>query len=608
MGRLFRSIRAKVVLVYILLLILVLQFAGAYSVRAIEQFYLENFRTTVRAQTDLLAAHVEPYLAAYAEKGVPADLGGNLPTLVSRFVSVIGSEVQVIDRNGTILAASFDTGNVVGKKNGYLEVYRALLGTPTETVRNDPGTGDRVQVVAVPVKRGDAVLGAVWVKASLEPMYGVLHRINGILATAGVLAVVLAAVLGAALSRTITRPIQDIIRQTDAMAKGDFTRRVRIYSDDEIGQLGRSFNHLTARLQKALADHEEEREKLASVLANMQDGVVAADSRGRVILVNRRAAHMLGRTEDALLGLPLVECLPFPRDRDPEDGVGAGGAWIVEQEEGAHRPRFLRIAITPIRRGTARRGVIAVLSDVTEQETLERERREFVANVSHELRTPLTTLKSYLEVLQEGVMGDPELGPRFLRVAQNETERMIRLVHDLLQLSKIDSKQWRMEKTPTSLSHLLYQVKEHFQFQADARNIALTLSLADPLPPISLDRDKMLQVFDNLLSNALKYTGPGGTVSVSARADGPWVTVTVTDTGIGIPAEDLPRVFERFYRVDKARSRELGGTGLGLSIAREIVRAHGGEIVIDSEVGRGTTVTVRLPLDEEARAADVGTG
>lgn len=565
MRRLVRSIRAKVVLLYILMLLLVLQFAGAYSVRAIEQYYLENFRTTVRAQTDLLAANVEPYLATHAGKGAPANLGADLQVLLNRFVTVSGSEVQVIDQNGTILAASFDAGNAVGQKNGYLEVYHALLGTPKEAVRVDPGTGDRVQVVAVPVKRGDTVQGAVMVKASLEPTYDVLRRINRILATAGALAVVLAAVLGVVLSRTIMRPIQEIMRQTNAMAKGDFSRRVRVYSDDEIGRLGQAFNHLTARRAHAWPAR----------------GRAARLAAGRLLAVSRG---------------------PRPGRR-----VGGGRSWVVEQGDGSRRPRFLRITITPIRRGTVQRGVIAVLSDVTEQETLERERREFVANVSHELRTPLTTLKSYLEVLQDGVMSDPELGPRFLRVAQNETERMIRLVHDLLQLSRIDSNQWRVEKAPTSLAHLLRQVKERFQFQADERNIALCLSLVEPLPPIALDRDKMLQVFDNLLSNALKYTGPGGKVSIAARMDGPWVTVTVADTGIGIPAEDLPRVFDRFYRVDKARSRELGGTGLGLSIAREIVRAHGGEIALDSEVGKGTTVTVRLPLDEEARAADAGT-
>lgn len=240
MRRLVHSIRAKVVLLYILMLLLVLQFAGAYSVRAIEQYYLENFRTTVRAQTDLLAANVEPYLATHAGKGAPANLGADLQVLLNRFVTVSGSEVQVIDQNGTILAASFDAGNAVGQKNGYHEVYHALLGTPKETVRVDPGTGDRVQVVAVPVKRGDTVLGAVMVKASLEPTYDVLRRINRILATAGALAVVLAAVLGVVLSRTITRPIQEIMRQTNAMAKGDFSRRVRVYSDDEIGRLGQA--------------------------------------------------------------------------------------------------------------------------------------------------------------------------------------------------------------------------------------------------------------------------------------------------------------------------------------------------------------------------------
>lgn len=264
---------------------------------------------------------------------------------------------------------------------------------------------------------------------------------------------------------------------------------------------------------------------------------------------------------------------------------------------------MMRVTFTPIhRREIGITGTIAVLQDVTEQEKLEASRREFVANVSHELRTPLTTIKSYTEALEDGALEDKQMGPRFVGVIQNETGRMIRLVTDLLHLSRLDSKEAALHKERTDIVEMLEDVEDRFSFQMKQKHIRTIIEVKPGVSTAMLDRDGIDQVLDNLISNALKYTPDGGTITMDASiTEEGMLSLSVKDTGIGIPKKDLDRIFERFYRVDKARTRNLGGTGLGLSIAREIVRAHGGFITLQSELEKGTTVTFTLPLDDEGR-------
>lgn len=261
--------------------------------------------------------------------------------------------------------------------------------------------------------------------------------------------------------------------------------------------------------------------------------------------------------------------------------------------------RLIRFSFTVLKsRGEEEKsGIIAVLQDVTEQEAMEKERKEFVANVSHELRTPLTTLKSYLEALEEGVIDDPALSRRFLRVLLNETDRMTRLVTDLLQLSRYDAGQYMLDLQPLSVHELLQDVSERFALRSQQEKIALRLDLpVDPLPLVKADRDNIIQVLDNLISNSMKYSNENTTVVIRAHREENAVRIEIIDEGMGIRRRDLDRIFERFYRVDKARSRSMGGTGLGLSIARQIVLVHGGTIEIDSEWQKGTRVSFTLPL------------
>jgi two-component system sensor histidine kinase VicK len=334
----------------------------------------------------------------------------------------------------------------------------------------------------------------------------------------------------------------------------------------------------------------------------MSDGVVATDEYGKVILVNRRASSILGMRPADIEGRHFAVLLGI----DPEDAEalasGFTGSTLLQiAPAGQEDPVVIRMTFTPVhRRELGITGTIAVLQDVTEQEELEASRREFVANVSHELRTPLTTIKSYAEALDDGALEDPQLAGRFVGVIQNETERMIRLVTDLLHLSRLDSKEALLRKQPTDIMEMLEEVSDRFSFQMHQKDIQPVLSVENGIPAVPLDRDQIDQVLDNVVSNALKYTLEGGTITIAARRnDDHTLAISVTDTGMGIPQRDLDRIFERFYRVDKARSRSMGGTGLGLSIAREIVKAHDGHISLESEVDVGTTVTFTLPMREE---------
>lgn len=600
MRRLFNTIQWKMVVIYMLLILLAMQFIGAYFAREVESYYLNSFSEALNAQASLLASLLEADMRSLEGKEQSVEqMRQDIDNLINNLVKINGTNVQVIDQTGTVLSTTEDR-SIVGQRTSQPEVTVALLGTRSESMRIDPRTGARVKVLVLPIKGEQIVYGAVYMVASMESTYTTIRKMNGILASGTMFALLITAGLGFVLARTITKPIKDMTRQTRAVADGDFNRTVKIYSDDEIGQLGMAFNHMTRRLQSAILQEEEEREKLAGILSNMSDGVIAANRDGQIILLNRSAEEMLQvkmeevvaqkRTLYELLGLPPEEEMPLHLQEEP---------LLIEMMLANREEVILRITFTPLQHDSGKKGgIIAVVADVTEQQRMEHQRREFVANVSHELRTPLTTIKSYVEALVEGAHEDKELSNRFLRVTMSETERMIRLVNDLLQLSRFDSQKVRLHRKRTDLNQLLRYAADRFSMQSEHQELRFSLDIDDSLPPVYIDPDAINQVLDNLLSNAIKYTPQGGEVVLRAQAvpSQQRVQITISDTGIGIPSRDLKRIFERFYRVDKARSRAQGGTGLGLAIAKELVQAHGSDIEISSEWNVGTTVTFWLPL------------
>ena len=596
--RLFHTVQWKFVIIYISLILIAMQIIGVYCTRTVEQSFVDNFSESLNYQADSLAINLEPYLSS--ETGREQEDEDEIAEFIQDFVTLNNAGVQIIDQNGVIVGGSESEKHLIGQKNVQLEVNRALLGSRASDIRSDSMTGQRMMVLAVPVESNDnQVIGAVYLWAPMTDMYSTVRRINSIFATGTVFALLLTVVLGVVLSRTITNPVKAVTEQATAMANGDFNRRVNIMSNDEIGQLGQAFNNMAIRLREALSQNEEERVKLASVLANMSDGVIATDWQGHIVVHNERAEAIL-HTE-IQEGDNLLQVLP---SLSPKLSWPLTEQRVVFCEVSApddDTVYYVRLTFTPYQRQEDYTGgVIAVVQDVTEQEKLEQQRKEFVANVSHELRTPLTTIKSYLEALDDGAMQDRELGPKFLDVTRRETDRMIRLVTDLLHMSRLDSKEASLRLQPMPIAPLLEEVATRFAIPIERKNIQLVLDLSAPLPDVWADRDQIRRVLDNLMSNAIKYTADeGGKITVRARQkDDRYVEVRIQDNGIGIPKKDLNRIFERFYRVDKARSRSMGGTGLGLSIAREIIRAHGGEIDMDSELHAGTTVTFTLPVRE----------
>ncbi|WP_334072667.1 MULTISPECIES: cell wall metabolism sensor histidine kinase WalK [Paenibacillus] len=592
----FRTIQAKLIIIYVLLILIAMQLIGVYFVSAMKTSLTNNFTKELQERAELLSVLAAQNLGVSGESA--EESLENLRVLVNNLFNINGAEIQVLDASGKVLTTSTPShADYVGTKNTQTVVNRALQGIRDNEEYIIDEDNVRKKVVAKPVFNDGKIVGAIYIAASMNELYDTMERINNIFISGILLALGLTAVLGVILAHTITSPIKEMTRRATAVAEGEFHQQMPVLGNDEIGQLSRAFNYMTSRLRDALAQNEEEKEKLASILTNMSDGVIATDEAGIVILMNRRAGEMLRIVKDPTGETDIISLLCLSPEEREILKQGTMHSTILENETSEGETFLIRVTFTPIhRRETGVVGTIAVLQDVTEQEQLEASRREFVANVSHELRTPLTTIKSYTEALEDGAMADPELGPKFASVIQNQTERMIRLVTDLLHLSRLDSKEAQLRKQPAPVMEMLEEVTDRFSFQMQEKDIKPTLFVGNGVSTAWVDRDQIDQVLDNLMSNAMKYTPEGGTIGLEARVkeDGA-LEISVQDNGIGIPKKDLDRIFERFYRVDKARSRNMGGTGLGLSIAREIVKAHGGTISLQSELGKGTKVTFTLP-------------
>ncbi|MDQ0271936.1 cell wall metabolism sensor histidine kinase WalK [Cytobacillus purgationiresistens] len=595
----FRSIHLKFVIIYVLLILVAMQIVSAYFVRQLETTLNDNFKTTIQDRVNLLAYYLEEQMVKdrLPEEGGPT-LENDIERLLSDYYNSEDiNEVQVIEGDSLkILGTSnIDNRAVVGQRATDTFIRVAMTtGQEMNDDFSDKQTGKRIWVLVKPIKVDNEVIGAIHISAKIENVYEQMREINNIFSTGTAIALALTAVLSVLLAQTITRPITDMRKQALAMAKGNFSRKVKIYGQDEIGQLAMTFNSLTRKLQEAQATTEGERRKLSSVLSYMTDGVIATDRKGRVILINEPAADMLKVSRETVLSTSIVSLLGLEEDYTFEELLAERESVILDYSE-FQKNLVLRANFSVIQKETGFvNGLITVLHDITEQEKIDAERREFVANVSHELRTPLTTMRSYLEALADGAWQDKTLAPNFLDVTQNETERMIRLVNDLLQLSKMDSKDYQLNKEWIDFIQFYNRIIDRFEFTKQ-QNVTFERQLPNHADFVEMDADKLTQVLDNIISNALKYSPEGGKVTFRIEEKEQFLFISVSDEGMGIPKKNLKKIFDRFYRVDKARTRKLGGTGLGLAIAKEMVEAHGGEIWADSIDGKGTTISFSLP-------------
>jgi len=604
----FKSIHVKLVLIYILLILLALQIIGIYFARELEQNLKSNFRESIFQRVDLMQYSIREEILKERDESMPT-LEESLKTIVMEFSTGLKDvsygdilEIRVIDNRQRIRATSeLENQNLIGQRSNTDLVRRALSAeTLFENIKLDNKTRNRIWVLATPIRNGagtdDEVIGVLYIEANIESVFGQVNDINRIFLGGTAVSLVFTIFLGILVARTITQPIADMRKQAQAMAKGNYSRKVRVYGTDEIGQLAITFNHLTNRLQEAQSTTDAERRKLDSVLSNMTDGVIATDRKGRIILINDPALELLHISRDITLGRPIASVLGIDQEYSFEDLIHMNDAVNLNFST-TDAPYILRANFSVIQKETGFiNGLITVLHDITEQEKIEMDRREFVSNVSHELRTPLTTMRSYLEALADGAWKDENIAPTFLNVTQTETERMIRLVNDLLQLSRMDSTDYELNKDIVLFNSFFNRIIDRFEMSKSDK-VTFQRLFPEASYYVEIDTDKVTQVIDNIISNAIKYSPDGGNVRFGFTVQGEMLKVMISDDGMGIPKENVGRIFDRFYRVDRARARSMGGTGLGLAIAREMIEAHGGKIWAESEEGHGTTIFFILPYD-----------
>lgn len=578
-----------------------MQVIGAYFVRELEGQLEKNFQDSITNSITLLDYNAREEIIKNSDNSVK--LQNDIRELLVDYSRASSNliEVRIVDDKGKILGTSnLNNQGIVGQKSNDPLVKRTLsLGTTSEDkiYKDESNKNNRVWVNVSSIKNKGKVIGAIYLVADIESVYKQVDDITNIFITGTLIAMIITAVLGILLSRTITKPIVEMKRQAYAMARGNYSRKVKVYGVDEIGELADSFNTLTKRVQEAQAMTEGERRKLSSVLAYMTDGVIATDRRGKVILINTPAEKMLRVKHESANGRSIIDVLDIGDTYQFEDLMEVDGSLTMDRST-LDKPYVLRANFSVIQRETGfNNGVIAVLHDITDQEKVDQERRDFVSNVSHELRTPLTSMHSYLEALSDGAWEDKEIAPRFLEVTQNETERMIRLVNDLLKLSRMDGGREQLEKSFVNFTDFFNHIIDRFEMM---KKETIMFKRHIPREPviIEIDEDKVMQVLDNIISNANKYSPDGGRISFYLKKFEDEIEVSIADEGLGVPDEDLANVFDRFFRVDKARSREMGGTGLGLAIAREVIEAHGGRIWAERNKTKGTIIKFTLPYSD----------
>jgi two-component system phosphate regulon sensor histidine kinase PhoR len=569
---------------------------GIYVSRALEAPLMEYLTTSMVRDAQLIHDAILPYVVQQTPISAVQELA-------QKYGPMFGPEARltVIGTDGTVLGDSErDFGEVrsMANQRDFPEVRAALAGSIGNDLRYGQNRRKEILYIAIPLAEPTEIRGVLRISLPLTAVSNAATSVHQTVALGALLAFTVVLAVGLFLSRRVTRPVTEMQSIARWMAEGDFAQRVPIAGTDEIAELGRTLNLMAERLSEKIQDLEGERTKVAAILDSMVEGVIAFDQHGRILLMNHAACRIFDLGREQAEGRPLPAIIRHKEILDLVMGrpqSGAEGPRRREIELGPPVERILDAHASSMALAPSGQGTLLVLHDVTELRRLERVRTEFVANVSHELRTPLTSIRGYLETLLDGALDEPANARRFLEIAHIHAERLSRLVDDLLQLSDIETGKLVLKTSSLQLHEVAADVVAFFEKQVAQKRLTLSNHVPRDLR-VQADWDRLTQILVNLVDNAVKYTPKQGQITLGARHGAHrLISVWVTDTGIGIPSTDLPRITERFYRVDKARSRELGGTGLGLAIVKHLVQAHAGELWIDSEVGKGTTVHFSLP-------------
>lgn len=587
-----RSFKAKLVLSFAALLVIPFTFIYFNLDKRLEDAALADIKASLLKQAMLVA---DTLRATDALAGSRAVLDRTVKELGAR----ISCRITVIARDGAVLADSekpFDQIPSMENHSNRPEVIAAFSDMTGAEIRYSSTLGIAMLYIAIPLKDSDSVRAVVRLALALERVRYILSTTRNTILVSLVFGLALAFVLASVLARHFMRSVNRFIYASDKFAKGDFHHRIYLDSSDELGRLAQTLNDMAAHIEEKIRFIEVQNQQLRAIFQSMVEGIMVLDKEAAFVSVNPAIERMFAIDQAYAQGKTFLEVIPNNDIAEVISQVLKTNI-IVSRELALVWPvrKTLQLNAVPIVEAGAVTGCLIVAHDVTEMRRLETVRTDFVANVSHELKTPLTSIKGFVETLREGGLDDKEHAQQFLKIIEEHTDRLNNLINDLLDLSYLESRESALVEEPVDLRELADKVLSGFGVAIRKKSLAVKNQVPAGFI-VMADKAKIEQVFTNLIDNAVKFNKDRGELVVAAQKGDGALTVSVQDSGIGIPVRDLPRIFERFYRVDKARSRQLGGTGLGLSIVKHIIELHGGTVGVESTEGIGSRFWFTLPV------------
>ena len=579
----FRSIRWRIGIVFAVLIIACIGGLGAYLSHLTRGDHLDTLRAQLTDQAWLIGDISAPYLAGNQTDSPNA--------LAKRLEEQIGARITIINKDGVVLGDSEEDPATMDNHANRPEIIEALSKGTGSSIRYSATLGYNMMYVAVPITSNGGVVGVARVALSLTQIDKSLQHLNNVIIFGAVIAAIIAILLAFQILKITTEPVKKLTQLSKKMAQGELDQEIQITSQDEVGELARAFNQMAARLKEMVALITNERDRMATILSNIDDAILMVDGDSKITTMNRAAENIFQISEKKALGHTFIEIVRDHELNELLQHCRSTGKQQTGAVEIKLKKQFLAAIATPL---PGDGGCLVHIQDLTELRRLEMIRQDFISNISHELRTPIASVKALAETLNEGAIEDPSVAKDFLSRINVEVDKLAQMVQELGELSRIESGEAPLNKRRINMADVIGHAVDRLRAQADRAELKLDIDIPPTLPEVMSDEARVEQVLVNIIHNAIKFTPSGGKINISAKARDNDILVSVSDTGVGIPADDLPRIFERFYKADKSRSG--GGTGLGLAIAKHIVEAHGGRIWAESVEGRGSTFNFTLPL------------
>jgi two-component system phosphate regulon sensor histidine kinase PhoR len=582
---LFRGIQWKIAVPFILLTLVTMTILGIYLVNFARNLQLENLRSSLEKEASITA-----------EATLPAFLGedGNQDVLAKKLGQEIDTRITIIALDGTVLGDSNEDPATMENHATRPEVAEALAGSLGESQRYSTTLNENMLYVAAPIKNGSQVLGVARVALPLTTVQKSVNQVTLATSLATLAATVMVLIAATIVARITTRPVREVTEAAKRIARGELSQKIPVHDSDETGRLAQSFNDMSSKLSSLMEEISNEKGKLSTVLNNITDAIIMTDIEGSITLTNPAAESLFNFRLSENINRPFIELV---HDHEAEDilkkCLKIKQTQTAQFESGFYK-RFFRVIGVPVIEENYT-GALLVFQDLTEIRNLQTMRRELVGNISHELRTPLAGIRAMVETLKEGAINQEDLAMDYLGRIEVEIDRLTQMVSELTELSQIETGRASLNKSITDINLLVEEVVKQMAPLAQREQVTIFTDLNKNLPTINIDHDRVQQTLVNLVHNAIKFNRSGGNITISTKSDGKSIITSISDTGIGISKEDLPHVFERFYKVDRARTRS--GSGLGLAIAKHTIQAHGGAIWAESIEGKGSTFYFSFPLN-----------